>query len=79
MVLNVVTGVAASLCAMGFAWLLLKWTEALYGDGSGMFRAYFAGAGGILLAGIVFVLRLPEVEFPPLPKRSSAPESSFQR
>lgn len=61
MVLNVVTGVAASLCAMGIAWLLLKWTEALYGDGIGMFRAYFAGAGGILLAGIVFVLRLPDV------------------
>ena len=40
---------------------ILKWTEALYGDGIGMFRAYFAGAGGFLLAGIVFVLRLPDV------------------
>lgn len=56
--INVATGVAASVAGMLIAGLLLKWSEACFGSGIAMFKAYFAAAGIIFLPGLLPVWRL---------------------
>lgn len=59
--INVAAGVAASVAGMLIAGSLLKWSEARFGSGIAMFKAYFAAAGIISLAGMFTVLRLAAV------------------
>lgn len=61
MFINVASGVAASVTGMVIAGLLLKWTEVYFGPGITMFKAYFAIAGILFLAGIFPVLRLDTI------------------